>query len=355
MNTGTPQAVSLARPDAKPTTAPGYPPQQTAFPQAGGQAAPSQPPYGAPQQPGQFGVQQPGQYGAPQPAGQFGAPQAQPGPYGAPQPGQQPYGAQQPGRYGAQQPYGAPQAQPYGSQQPYGAPQPGQQPGQLGQQPQYGAQPVMGMAPNAMPSMGATPAQPGQPGVISLVKNQNMSLTKVAPNLRHARIGLGWDVRQTPGAPFDLDTSIFLLNAAGKIRMPQDFIFYNNKQSADGSVVHYGDNLTGAGEGDDEQMAVDLTRVPPDVQRILVVCSIYEAEQRQQNFGMVQRAFIRVVDQDSNIEIVRYDLTEEACMWNTMCFGEIYRYNNEWKFKALGAGSMGGLRGLGSEFGIALA
>jgi len=214
---------------------------------------------------------------------------------------------------------------------------------------------VMGMAPGAMPQMGAAPSQPGAPGVISLVKNQNMSLTKVAPNLRHARIGLGWDVRQSPGAPFDLDTSVFLLNAAGKVRQPLDFVFYNNRQSPDGSVVHAGDNLTGAGEGDDEQIAVDLTRVPPDVQRIVVVCSIYEAEQRQQNFGMVQRAFIRIVDQDTNQEIVRYDLTEEACMFSIMTFGELYRYQNEWKFKALGNGMQGGLRAMGAEFGLALA
>jgi tellurium resistance protein TerD len=195
----------------------------------------------------------------------------------------------------------------------------------------------------------------GQPGVVSLIKGQNMSLSKVAPNLRHARIGLGWDVRQTPGAPFDLDTSVFLLNSTGKVSKPQDFIFYNNKQSMDGSVMHHGDNLTGAGEGDDEQVSIDLTRLSPDIQRVVVVCSIYEAEQRQQNFGMVQRAFIRVVDQDVNQEIVRYDLTEEACMSSTMVFGELYRYGQEWKFKALGNPMQGGLRQLGTEFGIQLA
>jgi len=181
-----------------------------------------------------------------------------------------------------------------------------------------------------------------------------MSLTKTAPTLRHAKIGLGWDVRQTPGAPFDLDSSVFLLNGQGRVRQPQDFIFYNNKQSIDGSVIHLGDNLTGAGEGDDEQVTVDLTRVPPDVERIVLVCSIYDAAQRGQNFGMVQRAYIRIVNSDTNQEIVRYDLTEEACMWGVMQFGEIYRYGPEWKFKAIGVGIQGGLQDLGRQFGLNL-
>jgi tellurium resistance protein TerD len=386
------QPVSLDRPQ-KPSAAPGYTPQP--YSQAGGQ-----PQYGAPPAGGQYGAPPtgapPGQYGAPPAGGQYGAPPtgSQYGApptgtqygapptgtqYGAPPTGSQ-YGAPPAGtQYGAPptgSQYGAPPtgtqygAPPTGSQYgapPTGAPQAGQygQPGM--QQGQYGAPPAgpygqpgmgqPGMQPGMQQPYGQQPVlgrPPGAPGVISLVKGQNMSLSKAAPNLRHARIGLGWDVRQSPGEPFDLDTSIFLLNGAGKVRMPQDFIFYNNKQSIDGSVVHHGDNLTGAGEGDDEQMSVDLTRVPPDVQRVVIICSIYEAEQRRQNFGMVQRAFIRIVDQDNNQEVVRYDLTEEACMASIMIFGELYRYGQEWKFKALGTPVQGGLRALGTEYGIAL-
>jgi len=182
-----------------------------------------------------------------------------------------------------------------------------------------------------------------------------MSLTKTAPSLRHAQVGLGWDTQKFAGAAFDLDTSVFLLGADGRVRTPQDFIFYNNKQSIDGSVMHMGDNLTGAGEGDDEQIVLDLTRIPPDVQRVVVVCSIYEADQRRQNFGMVQRAVMRVVDKDTNQEIVRFDLTEEASNFNLMVFGEIYRYGPEWKFKAVGQGMQGGLRAIGGQYGINLA
>jgi len=190
---------------------------------------------------------------------------------------------------------------------------------------------------------------------ISLVKGQNVSLTKAAPNLRRARIGLGWDVRQSWGAAFDLDASAFLLNAQNMVANPMSFIFYNNKQSYDGSIFHYGDNLTGAGEGDDEQVSVDLTRVPADIQRIVFVVSIYDAEARGQNFGQVQRAFIRIVDQDSFQEIVRFDLTEEASAGNCILFGELYRYGPEWKFKALGQGVQGGLKGAGAQFGMQLA
>jgi len=182
-----------------------------------------------------------------------------------------------------------------------------------------------------------------------------MSLSKAAPGLTNAYIGLGWDVRQTPGAPFDLDASCFMLNAAGKVRQPQDFIFYNNLRSVDGSIVHQGDNLTGVGEGDDERVFVNLALVPPDVQKIVFVVSIYESLQRNQNFGMVQGAFIRVVNADNQVEIVRFDLSEEASLLNCMIFGELYRYNNEWKFRAVGQGFQGGLPQVGNLFGMSLA
>jgi len=199
---------------------------------------------------------------------------------------------------------------------------------------------------------------PGAPmgavGSVSLVKGGNLSLSKAVPNLRHITVGLGWDVRQTPGAPFDLDASVFMLKADGRVRMAQDLIFYNNRQSIDGSVYHHGDNLTGAGEGDDEQLSVDLTRVPQEIQKIVCVVSIYEAEARGQNFGMVNRAFIRVVNADNTQEIVRFDLTEEASMFNCMVFGEVYRYNGEWKFRAIGQGVPGGLKACGPMFGISM-
>jgi tellurium resistance protein TerD len=207
----------------------------------------------------------------------------------------------------------------------------------------------MGMGMGGGMGMGAMPG-----GVVNLVKGGNMSLSKAVPNLHRVTIGLGWDVRQTPGAPFDLDASVFMLKGDGRVRMPQDLIFYNNRQSIDGSVFHHGDNLTGAGEGDDEQVSVDLNRVPPEIMKIVVVCSIYEAEARMQNFGMVSRAFIRVVNADNSMEIVRFDLTEEASMFNCMVFGELYRYNNEWKFRAIGQGVQGGLKACGPMFGIAM-
>jgi len=181
-----------------------------------------------------------------------------------------------------------------------------------------------------------------------------VNLSKIVPNLNKVTIGLGWDARQTAGAAFDLDASIFLTKGDGKVRTPRDLVFYNNLQSVDGSVRHLGDNLTGVGEGDDEQVEVDLTRVPPDVEKIVFVVSIYQAEQRQQSFGMVQRAFIRVVNRDSNQEICRYDLTEEASTVSSMIFGEVYRYSGEWKFRAVGQGFAGGLKGLGQMFGVNL-
>jgi len=179
-----------------------------------------------------------------------------------------------------------------------------------------------------------------------------VSLSKVSPGLMHIRVGLGWDVRQTQGAAFDLDASAFLLKGDGRVRFSQDLIFYNNKQSVDGSVFHNGDNLTGAGEGDDEVLSIDLMRVPPDVQKAVFVVSIYDAVARGQNFGQVSRAFIRVVNADTNQEICRYDLTEEASMDNCMIFGEVYRYGGEWKFRAIGQTIQGGLRACGQMFGL---
>jgi len=181
-----------------------------------------------------------------------------------------------------------------------------------------------------------------------------VNLNKAAPGLIRVTVGLGWDSRRTSGDQFDLDASIFLIKGDGRVRTPKDLVFYNNLQSVDGSVRHLGDNLTGVGEGDDEQAEIELTRVPPDVEKIVFTVSIYQAEQRRQNFGMVQRAFIRVFNKDNRQEICRYDLTEEASMVNSMIFGELYRYGGEWKFRAVGQGFTTGLKGLGQMFGVNL-
>jgi tellurium resistance protein TerD len=192
---------------------------------------------------------------------------------------------------------------------------------------------------------------------VSLSKGGNVSLTKQAPGLSAIRVGLGWDTRVTDGAAFDLDASAFLLGAGGKVRSDADFIFYNQPRSADGSVVHKGDNLTGEGEGDDEVISVSLGQLPADVERIAFTVTIHEADQRRQNFGMVQRAFIRVVDERDSSEIARYDLSEDASVETAMIFGELYRDPNEaggFKFKARGEGFAGGLGALAGSMGVSL-
>ena len=171
---------------------------------------------------------------------------------------------------------------------------------------------------------------------ISLQKGGNVNLSKEAPGLTQLKVGLGWDTRATDGAAFDLDGAVFLLNSSGKVRSDADFIFYNNLKSADGSVVHSGDNTTGAGEGDDETVTIDLTKVPADVDKVVLGVTIHDAESRRQNFGMVGKAFIRCVNAGNNSEIARYDLSEDSSTEAAMIFGEIYLYNGEWKFNAIG-------------------
>jgi len=187
---------------------------------------------------------------------------------------------------------------------------------------------------------------------ISLSKGGNVSLSKEAPGLKAITLGLGWDVRSTDGAPFDLDASAFLLKEEGKVRSDSDFIFYNNLKSVDGSVEHTGDNLTGVGDGDDESIKVDLSRVSPEIARIAVTVTIHEAEARKQSFGMVSNAFIRVVNQADNKELARYDLSEDASVETAMIFGELYRHGGEWKFRAVGQGSKGGLSPLARNYGV---
>ena len=187
---------------------------------------------------------------------------------------------------------------------------------------------------------------------ISLQKGGNVNLSKEAPNLKKIIVGLGWDPRSTDGATFDLDGSAFLLKNDGKVRGDSDFIFYNNLKSTDGSVVHTGDNTTGEGEGDDERIEIDLSRVPADIDRVSITVTIHDADARRQNFGMVSKAFIRCLNAEGEKEIARYDLSEDSSTETAMIFGEIYRYNGEWKFKAIGQGFNGGLGPLARSFGV---
>ncbi len=187
---------------------------------------------------------------------------------------------------------------------------------------------------------------------VNLSKGGNVNLTKAAPGMRAVVVGLGWDARATDGATFDLDASAFLLSAAGKVRSNLDFIFYNNKRSSCGSVEHGGDNQTGAGDGDDEKVNVNLSNVPAEVDRVAFCVTIHDADTRRQNFGMVSRAFIRVLDAANSTEIARYDLSEDASIETAMIFGELYRNQGDWKFRAMGQGFAGGLSALASGFGV---
>jgi len=187
---------------------------------------------------------------------------------------------------------------------------------------------------------------------ISLQKGGNVNLSKEAPGLTSLKVGLGWDIRATDGAAFDLDGAVFLLNSSGKVRSDGDFIFYNNLKSADGSIVHSGDNTTGAGEGDDEFVTIDLTRVPADVDKVVLGVTIHDAEARRQNFGMVGKAFIRCVNNANNQEVARYDLSEDSSTEAAMIFGEVYRNGADWKFRAIGQGFNGGLGPLARNYGV---
>ena len=186
---------------------------------------------------------------------------------------------------------------------------------------------------------------------VTLAKGGNVSLTKAAPNLTQVQIGLGWDARSTTGAPFDLDASA-LLCANGRVLGDEYFIFYNNLKSPEGSVEHQGDNLTGEGDGDDEVVIVNLDLVPQRVDKVVFPVSIYDAEARNQSFGHVRNAYIRVVNLADSSELARYDLTEDASNETAMIFGELYRYQGEWKFRAVGQGYASGLRGIALDFGV---
>jgi tellurium resistance protein TerD len=176
---------------------------------------------------------------------------------------------------------------------------------------------------------------------ISLQKGGNLSLSKTDPTLRQVLIGLGWAARASDGADFDLDASLFMVQENGKVRGDHDFIFYNQLTSTCGAVEHTGDNKTGAGAGDDEALKIRLADVPAAITRLIIAVTIHDAEQRHQNFGMVQDAFVRIVNLDSDTEIVRFDLSEDYSTETAMIFAEVYRHNGEWKFRAVGQGYSG--------------
>lgn len=196
--------------------------------------------------------------------------------------------------------------------------------------------------------------------VINLSKGQKIDLTKTNPALRNIKVGLGWDERSTAGVNFDLDAVAFLVNAEGKCVKSEDIVFYNNPNSLCEGVLHGGDNLTGAGEGDDEFMVVDLNAIPEDTVKVVLATTIHEANENGVTFGQVVNAFVRLVDMgadintvDDDTELARFDLSEDYSVEDAMIMGEIYRHNGEWKFNAVGQGYHGGLPRLCDEFGLA--
>lgn len=178
---------------------------------------------------------------------------------------------------------------------------------------------------------------------ISLTKGEKIDLSKEAPSLKKACIGLGWDTNQGGGAAFDLDASVFMLNAQGKLSEQKNFVFFNNLKSPCGSVEHKGDNLTGVGDGDDETISVDLEKVPADVNELVFIVNIYDATNRKQNFGQVKNAFCRIYNEETKEEIKRYDLSEDYSAETAVVFCRLYRHNGAWKFEATGTGEKAGL------------
>ncbi len=188
---------------------------------------------------------------------------------------------------------------------------------------------------------------------ISLSKGQKVDLTKSNPGLTNITVGVGWDTNKYDGGKdFDLDSSIFLLNAAGVCDNEKDFVFFNNLEGGNGSVVHTGDNLTGDGDGDDEQVKVSLSNVPATVERIAFAITIHDAEQRSQNFGQVSNSFVRIVNDATGEELIRYDLGEDFSIETAVVVGELYRHGSEWKFNAIGSGYQGGLASLVKDYGL---
>lgn len=188
---------------------------------------------------------------------------------------------------------------------------------------------------------------------VNLKKGQKVSLTKENPGLKRVVVGLGWDVNAfDTGGDFDLDAAAFLLTDSGKVKDSGDFVFYGNLKHTSGSVQHMGDNLTGAGEGDDEQIKIDLSKVPENITKIAFTVTIYEPEKRRQNFGQINNAFIRIYNEDTGEEMLRYDLGEDFSIETAAVFGEVYKNGSEWKFNAIGSGYQGGLAALCAQYGV---
>ncbi len=191
---------------------------------------------------------------------------------------------------------------------------------------------------------------------INLSKGQKVDLTKGNPGLRKIMVGLGWDVNAfDSGAAFDLDAAAFMLGQNGKCPTENEFIFYKNLEHSSGAVKHMGDNLTGEGEGDDEQILIDLTLIPANVDKVAFTVTIYDSDARRQNFGQVSNSFIRIVDETTGQELIRYDLGEDFSIETAVVVGELYRHGGEWKFNAIGSGVQGGLAALCGHYGIEVA
>ena len=188
---------------------------------------------------------------------------------------------------------------------------------------------------------------------ITLKKGEKINLTKGNPGLKNIKLGLGWDINSfDSGYDYDLDVSIFMVGESGKVERDEDFIFYNNLKHTSGAVEHLGDNITGEGDGDDEEILVDLKLMPKHIQKIAVAVTIYEAKERRQNFGQVSNSYIRVINSENEEEILRYDLGEEFSIETAIVACELYKYNGEWKFSAVGSGFEGGLEALCKNYGL---
>jgi tellurium resistance protein TerD len=187
---------------------------------------------------------------------------------------------------------------------------------------------------------------------VNLTKGGNVSLTKEAPGISKIRFGLGWDARSTDGAAFDLDAVAAVVGESGKVLSQPYFVFFNNLETPEKAVIHRGDNRSGAGEGDDEVIEVDLVKLPAEAAKIVFAATIYDADTRKQNFGQVANAYIRAVDEASGAELMRFDLSEDFSTETALVFGELYRREAEWKFKAVGAGYADGLAGLARDYGV---
>ncbi len=188
---------------------------------------------------------------------------------------------------------------------------------------------------------------------VCLQKGQKVSLTKENPGLNKVLVGIGWDVNQfDTGRDFDLDSAAFLLTDSGKVSKAEDFVFYGNLNHPSGAVCHLGDNLTGEGDGDDEQIKIELSKLPSNITKIAFTVTIYNATERNQNFGQVNNAFVRICNEQTGEEMLRYDLGEDFSIETAVVFGELYKHNNEWKFNAIGSGYQGGLAALCANYGV---